>query len=152
MRSEPIICSRENQNKVKEQVLLQCFIVARFLESLTQTFTHRISHMIFLENSCSLYDRQIIPFNIVLWRRFSAQNVQAVHEKNFRKVRQAKQIRSRYMSNGTKNNKTKFFRILHSKLIDWFLYEGNTGIQWVNKETEKKNFVIFHGNNSPFSW
>ena len=55
------------------------------------------------------------------------------------------------MINGTKNNKTKFFRILHSKLIDWFLYEGNTGIQWVNKETEKKNFVIFHGNNSPFS-
>ena len=22
---------------------------------------------------------------------------------------------------------------LHSKLIDWFLYEGNTGTQWVNE-------------------
>ena len=47
------------------------------------------------------------------------------------------------MINGTKNNKTKFFRILHSKLIDWFLYEGSTGIQWVNKETEKKTLSFF---------
>ena len=25
---------------------------------------------------------------------------------------------------------------LHSKSIDWFLYEGNTGIQWVNIRNE----------------
>ena len=47
------------------------------------------------------------------------------------------------MINGTKNNKTKFCHILHSKLVGWFLYEGNTGIQWVNKETEKKKLCHF---------
>ena len=45
----------------------------------------------FHENSCTLYDTQIIPLNI-------AQNVQAVQnvqnvQKSFGKVRQAKQIK-----------------------------------------------------------
>ena len=48
----------------------------------------------FLKNSCTLYYTQIIPINIVLLRSSYAQNVQAVHQGDFGKVRQAKQIKS----------------------------------------------------------
>ena len=40
-----------------------------------------------LENGCTFYDRQIKLLNVDLSRSFSAQNVQAVHQKNFGKVR-----------------------------------------------------------------
>ena len=30
---------------------------------------------------------------------------------------------------------------LHSKLIDWFLYEGNTCIWWFKEEFQKKEIV-----------
>ena len=50
---------------------------------------------IFLENNCTLYyDTQIIPPNIVLLWSSSTPNVQVVHQTDFRKVRQAKQIKS----------------------------------------------------------
>ena len=60
---------------------------------------HRLSLIemaieMFLENSCTLYETHIIPLNIVLLRSCSAKNVQAVHQRDFRKVRQAKQIKS----------------------------------------------------------
>ena len=45
----------------------------------------------FHENSCTLYDTQIIPLNIAQNDQ-AAQNVQNV-QKNFGKVRQAKQIK-----------------------------------------------------------
>ena len=48
----------------------------------------------FLENSCTFYDRQVILLNIVILRSSLAQNSQAVHHRDFRKVRQAKQIKS----------------------------------------------------------
>ena len=48
----------------------------------------------FLGNSCMLNDTHIIPLNIVLLRSSSAQNVQTVHQRDFGKVRQAKQIKS----------------------------------------------------------
>ena len=46
-----------------------------------------------LKNSCTLYDKQIISLNIVLLRSSQAQNIQAVHQKDFGKVRQSKQIK-----------------------------------------------------------
>ena len=42
----------------------------------------------------TFYDTQITPLHIVLLRSSSAQNVQAVHQIDFGKVRQAKQIKS----------------------------------------------------------
>ena len=60
-------------------------MVPRILESLITDFlllTEAAIEM-FLENICTLYDTQIIPYNIVLLRSFS-----------FGKVRQAKQIKS----------------------------------------------------------
>ena len=44
----------------------------------------------FIENSYT----QIIPLNIVLLRSSFAQNARAVHQRDFGKVRQAKQIKS----------------------------------------------------------
>ena len=65
----------------------------------------------FLENSCTFYDRQIILLNIVILRSSLAQN--AVHQRDFGKVTQAKQINPlRYTKNGSENKKTKFCRIL----------------------------------------
>ena len=48
----------------------------------------------FLENSCTFYDRRVMLLNIVILRSSLAQNVQAVHHRDFEKVRQAKQIKS----------------------------------------------------------
>ena len=47
----------------------------------------------FLENNCMFYDREIVLLNIVLLRSSYSQNVQAVHQGDFGKVRQAKQIK-----------------------------------------------------------
>ena len=44
----------------------------------------------FPENGCAFYNRQIILLNIVLSRSSEAQNVQAVHQGDFGKVRQFK--------------------------------------------------------------
>ena len=49
---------------------------------------------IFPENTCTFYDRQIILLNIVTLRSSLAQNDQAVHQRDFGKVRQAKQIKT----------------------------------------------------------
>ena len=47
----------------------------------------------FLENSYTFYVRQIILPNIVLLRTSLTRNVQAVHQREIGKVRQAKQIK-----------------------------------------------------------
>ena len=52
---------------------------------------------IFLENSYTLKDTQIIRLNIVLLRSSLAQNVQAVRQTDFGKVRQAKQLKSTHV-------------------------------------------------------
>ena len=70
-----------------------------------------------LENSWTFYERHIILLNIVLLRSSSVQNVQTVHHWIFGKVRQPKQMKPlRYMTNGRKNEKTKFCRVL----TPWF--------------------------------
>ena len=46
----------------------------------------------FLENSCTFYDRQIVLLDIVLLRKSEAQNVQDVNQRDFGKIRQTKQI------------------------------------------------------------
>ena len=46
----------------------------------------------FLENSCTFYDRQIVLLDIVLLKKSEAQNVQDVNQRDFGKIRQAKQI------------------------------------------------------------
>ena len=61
--------------------------VYEVLKILDQTSNHRTSHL--------SYDRQIILLNIVVLRCSSAQDAQAVHHRNFRKMRQAKQIKSK---------------------------------------------------------
>ena len=61
--------------------------VYEVLEILDQTSNHRSSQL--------SYDRQIILLNIVVLRCSSAQDAQAVHHRNFRKIRQAKQIKSK---------------------------------------------------------
>ena len=48
----------------------------------------------FLENSCTLYDTQIILLNVVLLMGSEVQNVQAVHQRDFGKVRQAKHTKA----------------------------------------------------------
>ena len=66
----------------------------------------------FLENSCTFYDRQVILLNIVILRSSLAQNSQAVHHRDFRKVRQLNKSNPlRYMTNGSKNKETTFCRI-----------------------------------------
>ena len=57
------------------------------------SFTEATRDM-FLENSCTLYVTQIIPLNVVLLKNSEAQNVQAVHQRDFGKVRPAKQTKS----------------------------------------------------------
>ena len=47
----------------------------------------------FLENSCTFHNRQIVLHNIVILRSSLAQIVQAVHHRDFGRVRQAKQIK-----------------------------------------------------------
>ena len=61
--------------------------VYEVLKILDQTSNHRSSQL--------SYDRQIILLNIVVLRCSSAQDAQAVHQRNFRKIRQAKQIKSK---------------------------------------------------------
>ena len=61
--------------------------VYEVLKILDQTSNHRSSQL--------SYDRQIILLNIVVLRCSSAQDAQAVHHRNFRKIRQAKQIKSK---------------------------------------------------------
>ena len=61
--------------------------VYEILKILDQTSNHRSSQL--------SYDRQIILLNIVVLRCSSAQDAQAVHHRNFRKIRQAKQIKSK---------------------------------------------------------
>ena len=61
--------------------------VYEVLKILDQTSNHRSSQL--------PYDRQIILLNIVVLRCSSAQDAQAVHHRNFRKIRQAKQIKSK---------------------------------------------------------
>ena len=61
--------------------------VYQVLKILDQTSNHRSSQL--------SYDRQIILLNIVVLRCSSAQDAQAVHHRNFRKIRQAKQIKSK---------------------------------------------------------
>ena len=102
MRYEPRICFRERQNKVEAflkllyqeifLVMLYCHKNFRELDP-KPSLTEAVIEM-FLENSCTLYDTQNIPLNIVLWRSSQAQNVQAAHQRNFGKVWQAKQIKS----------------------------------------------------------
>ena len=66
-----------------------------------------------LENSWTFYDRHIMLLNIILLRSSSGQNVQPVYHWIFGKVRQAEQTKPlRYMTNGRKNEKTKFCSIL----------------------------------------
>ena len=61
--------------------------VYEVLKILDKTSNHKSSHL--------SYDRQIILLNIVVLRCSSAQDAQAVHHRNFRKMRQAKQIKSK---------------------------------------------------------
>ena len=61
--------------------------VYEVLKILDQTSNQRSSQL--------SYDRQIILLNIVVLRCSSAQDAQAVHHRNFRKIRQAKQIKSK---------------------------------------------------------
>ena len=61
--------------------------VYEVLKILDQTSNHRSSQL--------SYDRQIMLLNIVVLRCSSAQDAQAVHHRNFRKIRQAKQIKSK---------------------------------------------------------
>ena len=61
--------------------------VYEVLKILDETSNHRSSQL--------SYDRQIILLNIVVLRCSSAQDAQAVHHRNFRKIRQAKQIKSK---------------------------------------------------------
>ena len=61
--------------------------VYEVLKILDQTSNHRSCHL--------SYDRQIILLNIVVLRCSSAEDAQAVHHRNFRKMRQAKQIKSK---------------------------------------------------------
>ena len=61
--------------------------VYEVLKILDQTSNHRSIQL--------SYDRQIILLNIVVLRCSSAQDAQAVHHRNFRKIRQAKQIKSK---------------------------------------------------------
>ena len=86
-----------------QKAFLQCFIIATILESLGELpkiLDHRpllteVAIEIFLENSCTLYEnRQFMLLNIVFLRNFQTQNVQAVHQRDFRNVRKAKQIKS----------------------------------------------------------
>ena len=80
MLSEPRICLREGQNKEKEPFLkiASWGALARALESLGQLYKildHRLLLTkavieMFLENSCTLYDRQITLLNIVFYRSF----------------------------------------------------------------------------------
>ena len=49
--------------------------------------------LLFLENGCKCYDRQIMLLNIVLLRSFSAQKALAAHQRYLRKVRQAREIK-----------------------------------------------------------
>ena len=84
------------------KVFLQCFVVARILETfgeLSQILDHRLTlkgaaKEEFLENSYTFYARQIILTNIVLLRSSLTRNVQIVHQMEIGKVRQAKQIKS----------------------------------------------------------
>ena len=48
----------------------------------------------FVENSCTFYDRQIILLNIVPLRSSEAKNMQAIYHRDFGKDRQDKQIKS----------------------------------------------------------
>ena len=73
--SEPRICFRENQNKEKEPflkvALSEHFFVMLHRGKNFRELHHRLSLTeaaieIFFENSCMLYDTQIIPLNIVL--------------------------------------------------------------------------------------
>ena len=83
-------------------VFLQCFVVARILESLgelSQIVDHRFklkeaAKEEFLENSYTFYARQIILTNIVLLRSSLTQNVQVAYQREIGKVWQAKQIKS----------------------------------------------------------
>ena len=61
--------------------------VYEVLKILDEASNHRSSQL--------SYDRQIILLNIVVLRCSSAQDAQAVHHRNFRKIRQAKQIKSK---------------------------------------------------------
>ena len=48
----------------------------------------------FLENSSTFYNRQVLLLNIVILRSSLVQNVQAVHHSDFKKLRKAKQTKS----------------------------------------------------------
>ena len=75
LRSEPRVCLRKIQNKEEEPFLkiASSGTVAKALESLGELYEildHRLLLTeaiieIFLENSCTFYDRQIILLNIV---------------------------------------------------------------------------------------
>ena len=69
-----------------------------FRDVSSKSLEHRLSLTetaieMFLENGCTFYDRQITLLHIVLSRCYKAQNVQAVHQRDFRKARQVKQIK-----------------------------------------------------------
>ena len=64
-------------------------MVLQHIRSLTKGFRDA-----FLENDCTVYDQQIILFDIVPWRSSWAENVQAAHQRNQEKVRQGKNIKS----------------------------------------------------------
>ena len=57
-------------------IFLQCFIAVRVLESvgdISKILDHKLlltetDTKMLLENSCTFYDRQIIPPNIILWK------------------------------------------------------------------------------------
>ena len=92
LRSELKICSRENQDEVKEPFvkLLQqesFFVMLHHGENFREfdprpSLTETVIEM-FFGKSCTLYDTQIITLNIALWRSFQARNIQAVHQRNF---------------------------------------------------------------------
>ena len=94
--SEPRICIRENQNKVKEPLLKLLYLYRwkNFRELDPRSSVTDVAIEIFYENSCTIFDRRTIPLNIVLWINFSTQNSKLFHQRNFGKVRHAKQIKS----------------------------------------------------------
>ena len=70
------------------------------------------ANLLFLENGCTFYNRQIILLNIVLLKSSWVQKALAAHQRYLGKVRQAREIKFtqfyRFMTNGSQNKKTNF--------------------------------------------
>ena len=79
--------------------MLRCSKNFESLGELSQILDHRLTlketaKEKFLKSGYTFYVRQIILPNIVLLRSSLTRNVQVVHQREIRKVRQAKQIKS----------------------------------------------------------